>query len=178
MTKTKVQSEQQKRKLSEIKHQHPNLSIINFDQFGKLFYPEIFEYKNSNRLYQDVTRNIENFLDSFHFAFRQLPYSYKNKIITGGNFNNFIDILFTQLAFTKNAKKNDIDFQKFSFQIYLKLFTIGTKGMIGTMPDEFQIYLNAQLEPILTLMKLIGKYEKSGLSYPELDSSKKPNNEN
>jgi hypothetical protein len=173
MTKTKVQSEKQKRKLLEIKQQHPHLSIINYDQFGKLFEPEIFPYKNKNRLYQDVSTNIENFLDSFHFAFRELPDSYKNKIIIGGNFNDFLNKIFTQLEFKKDSKTTDADFQNYSFQIYLKLFNVGIKGMIGTMPKEFRPYLNKQLSPILSLMQLIGKYENSELAYPSLATAKK-----
>lgn len=173
MTKTKVISENQKRRITELKKQHPHLKIIDYDQFGKLFEPDTFPYKNKNRLYQDVSVSIDHFLDSFHYAFRELPFSYKNKIMASGNFNRFLDTVFTQFEYASTQKK-DHDFQDHSFKVYLKLFEIGINGMIKTMPSEFQPYLKNQLKPTLSLMTLVGKYENLPFKYPSLKDKKKP----
>lgn len=166
MGKTKVITEAQKKKLAEIKEHYPWLSIITHEQFCQLYESELFPISNKPRLYKNVQTNIENTLNSFHYAFRNLPFSYQDKIVLSGNFNLVLTTLLQRLEFalkTKKVKKprdnkTDLDY---SYEMYQKFFNMGLQGLINTMPEEFQPYLKSQIKPMLLLMSSIAKFSKS-----------------
>lgn len=168
MARSKIANINQQRKLEEIRKNYPWLKIISHEQFVQLFHRDIFPVSNYPRLYKQVQNNFEDFLNSFHYAFNKLPLSYQDKIILGRNFNSFLNGLLEHLESVAKTKKNnknlDLDEksgQDFSYQVYQKLFNIGLKGLIRTMPSEFEPYLKSQIKPLLLLMLSIARFSKS-----------------
>lgn len=168
MARTKVISEAQKKKLQEIKDRYPWLSIISHEQFCQLWESDLFPVSNHPRLYKQVQANIENFLNSFHYALNKLPYSYQDKIVLSRNFDFFMNSMLDHLESIKNRKTikkdsdgNEIPIQDFSYHIYQKFFNIGIQGLIKTMPKAFEPYLKSQIKPLLALMWSIAQFSKS-----------------
>ena len=168
MARTKVISEAQKKKMDEAKEHYPWLQIISHEQFGQLFYPDLFPVSNKPRLYKNVQNNIEVFLQSFHYAFIRLPFSYQDKILLSRNFDSVINQVFRRLESLESVKKfkktsdgKGKFAQDYSYQIYQKFFNIGLEGLIKTMPPAFAPYLKSQIKPLLLLMLSIANFSKS-----------------
>ena len=162
MGKTKVISEAQNQKLAYARKYYPWLKIISHEEFCQLNYPEIFPVSNKPRLYKNVQNNTETFLSSFHYAFQNLPFSYQDKIVLSTNFKYVLDTLLKRLEFVDKTKKKDsVEKENHSYQIYQKFFNIGLEGLIRTMPQEFEPYLKSQIKPLLLLMLSIAKFSKS-----------------
>ena len=166
MVLTKIEKMKQQSKLEEIKRDYPWLSIIDYQQFGRLWHPEVFPYGNKARLYNETRTAIDNFLNSFHYAFAKLPTSYKNKILISRNFNDFLTEIFGHLDLERSKGEKQI--QDFSHQVYLNFFNIGINGLIRTLPADFQPYLVSQIQPALSLMQVVGRYANIDLKYPTL----------
>lgn len=171
--KVKGLTDVQKSKLKEIEEQHQDLKIIDHLTFGKLFHPDVFPESNKYRLHKEVENSIQDYIQSFHYAFRELPYRKKIKIVRNPSFKIFISHLLGQLDYARQVRTTDKKFQQYAFDIYLDFFEIGIDGLIGSLPKDFQKHLKAQLEPILSLMRLIGKYEGQNFKYPITYSKKK-----
>ena len=151
----KILNGKQEKKLDEIKKTYPNLKLIDHNEFVRLHHPEIFPITNESRFYREVSNKILQSFDDFHYAFLKLPSSYKIKILTSRDFSDFINLITSQDYVLKKSE----DYEKaFTFLLYQNFFNIGIKGLIETMPREFQTYLNDQMRPILSLMHSIAEY--------------------
>ena len=151
----KRQTAKQEKKLEEIKKTYPDLKLIDHNEFVKLHHPDIFPISNESRFYREVSNKILQSFSDFHYAFLKLPSSYKIKILTSRDFSDFINMITSQDYVLKKSE----DYEKaFTFLLYQNFFNIGIKGLIETMPREFQTYLNDQMRPILSLMHSIAEY--------------------
>ena len=151
----KILNGKQEKKLDEIKKTYPNLKLIDHNEFVRLHHPEIFPITNESRFYREVSNKILQSFDDFHYAFLKLPSSYKIKILTSRDFSDFINMITSQDYVLKKSEDNE---KAFTFLLYQNFFNIGIKGLIETMPREFQTYLNDQMRPILSLMHSIAEY--------------------
>jgi len=150
----------QEGKLNDLKKTYPNLKIITYMDFGRLWYPELFPYEHKSRLHRETTRNILQFLNDFHYAFEKLPNSYKKSIIADRNFSRFLNKIFAFSQYGYKGKLSEED-KNITFKMYQKFFNIGIRGLFETLPREFQPYLKNEIKPLLLLMLSIERFSKS-----------------
>ena len=160
MALNKIQKIHMKEELESIKTTYRKMKLIKPEEFARLWKPDIFPYSNKNRLYREVTDKIlQNFYD-FHYAFEKLPDSYKDDILSSGQFGGFMGKITTHMEYKNWKKGKHSPIKVISYNLYLKFFTIGIQGLISTMPNEFRSYLENELNPILSLMNSIVKVLK------------------
>jgi len=147
--------------IDQIKETYPNLTLIDHNQYANLWYPKDFEISNPNRFYRNIQSKIEQSLIDFHYAFSPLPDSYKVKILSGRNFQDFMQTIKQHTSIT-DKKQNQDDPQKiFSFMMYYNFFNIGVEGLMELMPDEFKWHIREQLRDALLLMQSIATFTKN-----------------
>jgi len=159
---SKIQILKQNKELDEIKNTYPNLNLITYLEFGRLYNPEIFNYQHQNRLFRQVTDKTLQSLDDFFYAFKKLPQSYKEEIILSSQFSSMIKMVFSADQFTQKTiqKKDDTteeEHNPITIDIYQKFFNIGVEGLIKTLAPEFSSYLKSEMKPLLLLMLAISK---------------------
>ena len=145
----------QEKELDKIINTNPDIKLIDHNEFAKLHYPDIFPITNESRFYREISNKILQSFSDFHYAFLRLPSSYKIKIMTSRDFEDFINLITSQDYVLKKSGDNE---KAFTFLVYQNFFNIGIKGLIETMPREFQTYLNNEMRPILSLMHSIAEY--------------------
>ena len=154
----KGQTAKQEKILNDMKKTHPNLTLIKPIEFGRLFYPKDFPFENKPRLYRDVTEKVIQFFDDYHYATRELPTSYKVKILTSRSFNDCLKSIIRDMTYVDKKQKSDDPDKQLSFMMYYNFFTIGIEGLIKSMPEEFRNTLQDQIRPVLLLMQSITRF--------------------
>jgi len=154
----KGQTAKQEKILNDMKKTHPNLTLIKPIEYGRLFYPDDFPFENKPRLYREVTDKVIQFFDDYHYATRELPTSYKVKIITSRGFDDCLQSIIRDMAYVDKKHKSERPDELLSFQMYYNFFNIGIEGLIKSMPEEFRYTLQDQIRPALLLMQAITRF--------------------
>jgi len=154
----KGQDAKQEKILTDMKKTHPNLTLIKPIEFGRLFYPKDFPFENKPRLYREVTEKVIQTFDDYHYATRELPTSYKVKIITSRGFNDCLQSIIRDMTYVDKKQKSEEPDKQLSFVMYYNFFTIGIEGLIKSMPEEFRCTLQDQIRPTLLLMQAITRF--------------------
>ena len=154
----KGQNAKQEGILDEIKKTHPNLTLIKPIEFARLFHPEDFPFENKPRLYREVTEKVIQSFNDYHYATRELPPSYKVKIITSRAFDDCIKSIIRDMSYVDKKQKSEEPDKQLSFMMYYKFFNLGIEGLIKSMPEEFQYTLRDQIRPALLLMQSITRF--------------------
>ncbi len=154
----KGQDAKQEGILDEIKETHPNLTLIKPIEFARLFYPKDFPFENKPRLYREVTEKVIQSFNDYHYATRELPTSYKVKIITSRGFNDCLKSIFRDMPYVDKKQKSEEPDKRLSFMMYYYFFNIGIEGLIKSMPEEFRYTLQDQIRPVLLLMQSITRF--------------------
>ena len=154
----KGQDAKQEGILDEIKETHPNLTLIKPIEFARLFYPKDFHFENKPRLYREVTEKVIQSFNDYHYATRELPTSYKVKIITSRGFNDCLQSIFRDMAYVDKKQESEEPDKQLSFMMYYNFFNIGIEGLIKSMPEEFRYTLQDQIRPVLLLMQAITRF--------------------
>jgi len=144
----------QEKELDRIKKTYSKLKLIDHNEFARLWYPEVFPVANSARFYRDVSNKILQSFSDFHYAFQQLPESYKTKILTDREFYDFFREIFQVAEYVDKKQKVEPD-KLLSFVLYYNFFNIGLEGLIKSMPEEFRFTLQNQIIPTIGLMQSI-----------------------
>ncbi|MEX2193158.1 MAG: hypothetical protein WD717_07250 [Nitrosarchaeum sp.] len=142
----------------QLKNTYPNLTLIDHNEYANLWYRKDFEISNENRFFRNIQSKIEQSLIDFHYAFANLPDSYKLKILSGRGFHDFMATLKSSTYITDKKQKQADPNKSLFFMTYDILFNIGIDGLIKTMPSGFQHYLDEQMKPILLLMQSIASF--------------------
>jgi hypothetical protein len=151
------------KELDSIKKTYPKMKLIEHIEYGRLSNPEKFPYKHQNRLYREVTNKILQSLLDFHYAFKNLPSSYKEEILLSSEFSSFMYNIFSVGQLEKPKKEESKD-NLITTELYQKFFNIGLDGLIRTLPQDYSSYLKIEMKPLLLLMLAISKTTKS--KYP------------
>ena len=154
----KGQTAKQEKILEDFKKTHPNLTLIKPIEYGRLFYPEDFPFENKPRLYREVTEKVIQFFDDYHYATRELPASYRVKIITSRGFNDCLQSIIRDMSYVDKKQKSEEPDKQLSFMMYYNFFNIGIEGLIKSMPEEFRYTLQDQIRPALLLMQAITRF--------------------
>ena len=154
----KGQDAKQEGILDEIKKTHPNLTLIKPIEFARLFYPKDFHFENKPRLYREVTEKVIQFFNDYHYATRELPTSYKVKILTSRSFNDCLKSIIRDMTYVDKKQKSEEPDKRLSFLMYHNFFSAGFEGLIKSMPEEFRYTLQEQIRPVLLLMQSITKF--------------------
>ena len=154
----KRQSSKQEKILGEIKKTYPKLNLIKPIEFARLFHPIEFPFKNKPRLHREVTEKVIQFFDDYHYATRELPTSYKVKIITSRGFNDCLKSIIQDMTYVDKKQKSEEPDKQLSFMMYYNFFSIGFEGLIKSMPEEFRHTIQDQIRPALLLMQSITRF--------------------
>ena len=154
----KGQNAKQEGILDKIKETYPNLTLIKPIEFARLFHPKDFPFENKPRLYREVTEKVIQFFDDYHYATRQLPMSYKVKIITSGAFDHCLQSIIRDITYVDKKQKSEEPEKRLSFRMYYYFFNIGIEGLIKSMPGEFGQTIQEQIRPALLLMQAITRF--------------------
>jgi len=154
----KGQTAKQEKILIDMKKTHPNLTLIKPIEFGRLFYPKDFPFKNKPRLYREVMDKVIQTFDDYHYATRELPTSYKVKIITSRGFDDCLKSIIRDMSYVDKKQKSEEPDKQLSFQMYYNFFNLGIEGLIKSMPEEFRYTLQDQIRPTLLLMQAITRF--------------------
>jgi len=172
------QTAKQEGRIEKIKQTYPNLKLIDHNEFANLWHSKEFEISNPNRFYRNIQYKIEQSLIDFHYAFYNLPDSYKVKILSGRNFQDFMGTIKQSTDITDKKQKDDDPNELLSFMMYYNFFNIGMKGLIKAMPEDFQTLLNEQMRPVLSLMQSIARFsnKKNSKKTPFVNAPKSMRN--
>ena len=170
----KGQTAKQEKILNDMKKTHPNLTLIKPIEYGRLFYPKDFPFENKPRLYREVTNKVIQFFDDYHYATRELPMSYKVKIITSRGFDDCIKSIIGNMSYVDKKQKSEDPEKRLSFMMYYKFFNLGIEGLIKSMPDDFGQTLREQIRPTLLLMQSITKFSQLSDSKKKVPLVKAP----
>ncbi len=170
----KGQTAKQEKILNDMKKTHPNLTLIKPIEYGRLFYPKDFPFENKPRLYREVTNKVIQFFDDYHYATRELPTSYKVKIITSRGFNDCLRSIIENMSYVDKKQKSEEPDEQLSFQMYYNFFNMGIEGLIKSMPEEFGNTLKDQIRPVLLLMQAITKFSQQSDSKKKVPLVKAP----
>ena len=154
----KGQDAKQEGILDEIKKTYPNLTLIKPIEFARLFHPKDFPFENKSRLYREVTEKVIQFFNDYHYATRELPTSYKVKILTSRSFNDCLKSIIRDITYVDKKQKSEDPDKRLSFLMYYNFFSAGFEGLIKSMPEEFRYTLQEQIRPVLLLMQSITKF--------------------
>ena len=154
----KGQDAKQEGILNKIKKTYPKLTLIKPIEFARLFHSEDFPFKNKPRLYREVTEKVIQSFNDYHYATRELPTSYKVKIITSRGFNDCLQSIFRDMEYVDKKQKSEEPDKQLSFMMYYNFFNIGIDGLIKSMPEEFRYTLQDQIRPVLLLMQSITRF--------------------
>ena len=154
----KGQDAKQEGILDEIKKTHPNLILIKPIEFARLFYPKDFHFENKPRLYREVTEKVIQYFDDYHYATRELPTSYRVKILTSRSFDDCLQSIIRDMTYVDKKQKSEEPEKRLSFMMYYKFFSVGIEGLIKSMPEEFRYTLQDQIRPVLLLMQSITRF--------------------
>ena len=152
------QTAKQKGILEDIEKTYPNLTLIKPIEFARLFHPKDFPFENKPRLYREVTEKVIQSFNDYHYATRELPTSYKVKIITSRGFNDCLQSIFRDMAYVDKKQESEEPDKQLSFMMYYNFFNIGIDGLIKSMPEEFRYTLQDQIRPVLLLMQAITRF--------------------
>ena len=152
------QTARQKGILEDIEKTYPNLTLIKPIEFARLFHPKDFPFENKPRLYREVTEKVIQSFNDYHYATRELPTSYKVKIITSRSFNDCLKSIFRDMAYVDKKQKSEEPDKRLSFIMYYNFFNFGIEGLIKSMPEEFRYTLQDQIRPVLLLMQSITRF--------------------
>jgi len=155
--KKRLTSKQEKI-FNDIKKTYPNLTLIKPIEFARLFYPNDFPFENKPRLYREVTEKVIQFFDDYHYATRQLPTSYKVKILTSRGYDDCIQSIIRDMTYVNKKQKSEEPDKRISFMMYHNIFNIGIEGLIKSMPEVFRNTLQDQIRPVLLLMQSITQF--------------------
>lgn len=157
------QTAKQEGRLDEIKKTYPNLTLIDHNEFANLWYPKEFDISNPHRFYRQISAKIEQSFIDFHYAFSQLPDSYKAKILSSRSFDEFMKPIQYASSIADKKQSDDDPNKVFSFTMYYNFFNIGLEGLMKLMPEEFKWHIREQLQESLRLMQSIARFtENSG----------------
>jgi len=154
----KGQTAKQEKILVDIKNTYPNLTLIKPIEFARLFHPKDFPFENKPRFYREVTEKVIQFFNDYHYATRELPTSYKVKIITSRGFNDCLKSIFRDMSYVDKKQKSEEPEKQLSFLMYYHFFNIGIEGLIKSMPEQFRYTLQDQIRPVLLLMQSITRF--------------------
>ncbi len=154
----KGQTAKQEKILMEIKKTHPKLTLIKPLEFARLFHSEDFPFENKPRLHREVTEKVIQFFDDYHYATRELPTSYKVKIITSRGFSDCLNSIIRDMSYVDKKQKSEEPEKQLSFMMYYNFFSLGIEGLIKSMPEEFRYTLQDQIRPALLLMQSITRF--------------------
>ena len=154
----KGQTAKQEKILNDMKKTHPNLTLIKPIEYGRLFYPDDFPFENKPRLYREVTDKVIQTFNDYHYATRELPMSYKVKIITSRGFDDCIKSIIENMSYVDKKQKSEEPEKRLSFMMYYNFFNFGIEGLIKSMPEEFRYTLQDQIRPVLLLMQSITRF--------------------
>ena len=110
------------------------------------------------RLYREVTEKVIQYFDDYHYATRELPTSYKVKILTSRSFNDCLQSIIRDMAYVDKKQKSEESEKRLSFIMYYNFFSTGIEGLIKSMPEEFGYTLQDQIRPVLLLMQSITRF--------------------
>ena len=154
----KGQDAKQEGILDKIKETYPNLTLIKPIEFARLFHPKDFPFENKPRLYREVTEKVIQSFNDYHYATRELPTSYKVKILTSRSFNDCLQSIIRDITYVDKKQKSEEPEKQLSFIMYYNFFSAGIEGLIKSMPKEFRYTLQDQIRPTLLLMQSITKF--------------------
>jgi len=158
------QTAKQEKILDDIKNTYPNLTLIKPIEFARLFHSEDFPFENKPRLYSEVTKKVIQLFDDYHYATRELPMSYKVKIVTSRAFDDCIKSIIKNMSYVDKKQKSEEPDKQLSFLMYYNFFNMGIEGLIKSMPEEFRYTLQEQIRPTLLLMQSITKFSQQSNS--------------
>ena len=142
--------------------------------------PKIFPYSKPYELHNKSASLIEEKLEYIMMMIHRLPKKLQQSILDDTNFLRFVteNLLgpmekeLKKKQRMKKKRKSDKDkiYENMDmlYGMYKQFFDIGIKGFKELMPDEFQNYLDKQINPILELMNGIGTYTNRIKGYKPL----------
>jgi len=161
----KIHTAKQEKIIEDLKKTFSTYTLTSYPNLARLRHSKEFPYGNKARLFNDVSKDIQQLFRDVSAIFHYLPLSYRTKIIASSAFYRlFTDQIFPSLQEKerKTKKLTDTAEKYESFIMYQSLFTLGIEGLIRAMPTEFQNYLITEIKPIMKLMESITSfYRKS-----------------
>jgi len=159
----KGQTAKQENKLIQLKETFPRYKLTNYRSLARLRLSKDFPYANQPRIYNEVSKAIDQAFQDIASVFHYLPLSYRTKILAQSSFHRlFTDEVFPSLKEKEQKKKQTDEATEYeSYIIYQTMFAIGIEGLIRKMPTGFQNHLMKQITPVMQLMDSITTFYRN-----------------